>query len=85
MICEASRIGVPILASRVSGNLGMLGVGDPGYFPLFDDRSLARLIERAATDPDFYRKLKRAVLARRQLFAPAAERRALRDLLREFD
>ena len=85
VICEASRIGVPILASRVSGNIGMLGGDHPGYFPLFGDRRLARLIDRAATDPDFYRKLKRAVLARRPLFAPAAERRALRELLQEFD
>ena len=83
VICEASRIGVPILASRVSGNIGMLGAGYPGYFPLFDELKLAKLIDRAATDPDFYRKLKRAVLARRPLFAPAAERRALKHLLQE--
>lgn len=81
VICEASRIGVPILASRVSGNIGMLGAGYPGYFPLFDDLRLARLIDRAATDADFYRRLKRAVLARSALFAPAAERRALALLL----
>lgn len=85
VICEAGRIGVPILASRVSGNVGMLGAGYPGYFPLFDERKLARLIARAAGDPDFYRNLKRAVAARRALFAPAAERRALRGVLEEFD
>ena len=85
VICEASRIGVPILASRVSGNIGMLGGGYRGYFPLFDDRKLAKLVDRSATDPDFYRKLKRAVLARRPLFAPAAECRALRELLLELD
>lgn len=81
VICEASRIGVPILASRVSGNIGMLGAGYPGYFPLFDDLRLARLIDRAATDPAFYRRLKRAVRARSALFAPAVERRALALLL----
>jgi putative glycosyltransferase (TIGR04348 family) len=81
VICEASRIGVPILASRVPGNLGMLGGGYAGYFPLFDDRRLGNLMARAATDADFYRRLKRAVAGRRTLFAPLAERRALRDLL----
>jgi len=60
----------------------MLGRGYPGYFPLFDDRRLAKLIERAAADPGFYRKLKRATAARRALFAPAAESRALRAALR---
>jgi putative glycosyltransferase (TIGR04348 family) len=84
VICEAARIGVPVLASRVSGNIGMLGRGYPGYFALFDDRALARLIDRAAGDARFYRKLKNAVRARRRLFAPAAERDALRRLLGEF-
>jgi putative glycosyltransferase (TIGR04348 family) len=84
VICEAARIGVPVLASRVSGNIGMLGRGYPGYFALFDDRALARLIERAVGDTKFYRRLKAAVQARRQLFAPAAERDGLRRLLGEF-
>jgi len=83
VICEASRIGVPVLASRVSGNIGMLGADYRGYFKLFDERGLARLIERAATDKAFYRGLKAAVLARRPLFAPAAERLALAGLVDE--
>jgi len=81
VICEAARIGVPVLASRVPGNVGMLGRGYPGYFPLFDDRALARLIERCRTDSAFYRKLNRAMRGRRRLFAPAAERNALRRAL----
>ena len=83
VICEASRIGVPILASRVSGNLGMLGTKYPGYFRLFDDRELARLIVRAAADAGYYLKLKNAVKVRAPLFAPAAERRSLSLLLKE--
>ena len=82
VICEAARIGVPVLASRVPGNVGMLGRDYPGYFPLFDDRALARLIERCRTDAAFYRKLKGAILRRRSLFAPDAEKSALRRLLR---
>jgi len=73
VICEAGRIGVPVLASRVSGNIGMLGSDYPGYFRLFDDRGLARLIKRAMDDATFYRKLKHSVLERKALFAPAAE------------
>ncbi|MEO8145850.1 MAG: selenoneine biosynthesis selenosugar synthase SenB [Betaproteobacteria bacterium] len=81
VISEAARIGTPVLASRVSGNVGMLGRSYPGYFSLFDDRKLAKLIEHAATSPSFYRVLKRALAARRVLFSPAAEQRALRDAL----
>jgi len=83
VICEAARIGVPILASRIPGNVGMLGRDYPGYFPLFDDRALARLIERCRTDASFYRALRRAVWRRRDQFAPAAERAALKAALRE--
>ena len=82
VICEAVRVGVPVLASRVSGNLGMLGGRYPGYFPLYDDGALAQLIERAAGDAAFYGRLKRATLERRPLFTPEAERDALERLLR---
>ena len=81
VICEAARIGVPVLASRVPGNIGMLGRGYPGYFPLFDDKALARLIERCRTDASFYKRLRSALTLRRALFAPAAERAALKRLL----
>ena len=54
VVCEALRIGVPVLASRISGNVGLLGASYPGYFPLEDERALARLIARAATDADLY-------------------------------
>lgn len=82
VICEAARIGVPVLASRVPGNVGMLGRGYPGYFPLFDDKALARLIERCRTDLVFYKRLRGRLLQKRALFAPAAERAALKRLLR---
>ena len=82
VICEAARIGVPVLASRVPGNVGMLGRGYPGYFPLFDDKALARLIERCRTDASFYKRLRGRLLQRRALFAPAAERLALKRVLR---
>ena len=83
VICEASRIGVPVLASRVSGNIGMLGTDYAGYFPLFDDRKLARLIDRGIKDKAFYAKLKSSVFARRGLFAPSAERLGLEALIGE--
>jgi putative glycosyltransferase (TIGR04348 family) len=82
VICEAARIGTPVLASRVSGNVGMLGRSYPGYYPLFDEKALARLIEKCNLKKEFMERLKRALAARRHLFAPAAERHALRQALR---
>lgn len=77
VICEAARIGVPVLASRISGNLGMLGRDYPGYFAVGDSKGLAALIERTADDAGFLRRLQAGTRARRARFAPAAERRAL--------
>src|SRR5258707_2793869 len=71
VIAEAARIGTPVLASRMSGNLGMLGRGYPGYYTVGDEAGLAKLMARAAVDGTFYRRLKRALRARRPLFAPA--------------
>src|SRR5438552_7468193 len=83
VIAEAARIGLPVIASRVSGNIGMLGGDYPGYFPVTDDAALANLLQRAAGEPKYYRQLKSALRARRKLFAPAAERAALLRVLRE--
>ena len=77
VVCEALRIGVPVLASRISGNVGLLGPGYRGYFRVEDERALARLITRAATDADFYRSLKAYVRKLRPMVAPQAEARAL--------
>lgn len=85
VICEAAAAGVPVLASRISGNVGMLGRSYPGYFPLGDERRLAALIRRAASEDAFYRTLRRRILSRRRLFEPRAEREGLRRLLAEID
>jgi putative glycosyltransferase (TIGR04348 family) len=77
VIAEAARIGTPVLASRVPGNVGMLGARYPGYYPLGDEAALAALIARARSDRVFYKKLEKQTRARRPLFAPSAERRAL--------
>lgn len=77
VVCEALRIGVPVLASRISGNVGLLGRDYAGYFPLEDEKALARLIGRAAADRTFYRRLKRQVLAHRAATSPRQEAKAL--------
>jgi putative glycosyltransferase (TIGR04348 family) len=83
VIAEAARIGTPVIASRVSGNIGMLGADYPGYYPLADDAALAALLVEAAHDRRFYQRLKSALRARRKLFAPAAERASLVRVVRE--
>jgi putative glycosyltransferase (TIGR04348 family) len=82
VVCEALRIGVPVLASRISGNVGLLGAGYAGYFPLEDEAALARLVRRAARDRGFYSKLKKQVGALRPRVDPGAESHALLAALR---
>jgi putative glycosyltransferase (TIGR04348 family) len=83
VIAEAARIGTPVLASRVSGNVGMLGARYPGYFPLKDEAALGALMEKAILRKAFYARLQRSLRARRALFAPSAERAALLRCVRE--
>jgi putative glycosyltransferase (TIGR04348 family) len=77
VVCEALRIGVPVIASRISGNAGLLGTSYPAYFPVEDERALARLVVRAASDSKFYLRLKAHVRTLRPTVAPQAEARAL--------
>jgi putative glycosyltransferase (TIGR04348 family) len=81
VIIEAVTSGVPVLASRVGGNVGMLGEDYAGYFPAGDAGALARLIERSVLDTRFQVRLRRQCAARAHLFAPAAERAAVLDLV----
>jgi len=83
VVCEASAAGVPVIASRVSGNIGMLGRGYPGYYALADERGLARQIRRVASDSSYYARLKRLIAARRSQFLPETERRSLQRLIAE--
>jgi putative glycosyltransferase (TIGR04348 family) len=83
VVAEAARIGTPVIASRMPGNIGMLGERYPGYYPVADDAALAELIGRARSDARFYRQLQSALATRRKLFAPAAERAALARVVRE--
>ena len=81
VIIEAVTSGVPVLASNIEGNRGMLGTDYAGYFPLGDAGALAALIDRLAHDAAFDALLRRQCAARACLFAPAAEQAALADLV----
>ena len=81
VIIEAVTSGVPVLASDIAGNRGMLGDDYPGYFPVGDAAKLAVLIQRAATEPDFFASLQRHCDTRQFLFSPEHERASVRMLV----
>ncbi len=81
VISEAAVAGVPVLASRMDGNVGLLGADYPGYFPVGDTKALARLLQRLEHEPPFVASLRRALARRAPLFRPARELAAWRRLL----
>lgn len=80
VIVEAITADTPVIASRISGNVGMLGKGYAGYFPVGDGEALARLLKRALGEPAFLAGLRAACRQRKPLFHPRAETRAVRAL-----
>jgi glycosyltransferase involved in cell wall biosynthesis len=82
-ISEALAASVPILASQISGSIGLLGAGYPGYFPVGDTRRLACLLERAETDPEYYETLRTWCARLAPLVDPARERRSWDALLQK--
>ena len=83
VVSEALAAGVPVITSRIPGNIGMLGKDYAGYYPLADEKTLARLLWRAESDPAFYLRLKQQCAARKHLVNPRRERLGLKNLLAE--
>jgi putative glycosyltransferase (TIGR04348 family) len=81
VVIEAVTSGVPVLASDISGNRGMLGDNYAGYFPLGDSKALARLIEHARSDAPFLAQLRAQCAARAPLFSPEREKAAVLELV----
>ena len=77
VVSEAIRIGVPVIASRISGNVGLLGAQYGGYYPPGNERALAALILRTASEPRFYRARIRQLARLRPIAAPGNEKRML--------
>ncbi len=81
VVSEALSARVPVIASRISGNIGMLGSRYRGYYPVGDAAALARLMSRLETSPDFRTALRRQCSERRKLISASRERQSLRMLL----
>jgi putative glycosyltransferase (TIGR04348 family) len=92
VIMEAVRSGTPVLASRVPGNVGMLGADYEGYFEHGNAAQLAAQLVRCrgeqrqfTDDPGrtWLARLRAQCDRRAPLFAPEAEQAALLQLLQE--
>lgn len=77
VVSEACVAGLPVLATAIPGNRGLLGEDYAGYFPVADTAALRDLLRRAEAEPAFVDRLRRQVLARAPLFRVEAEREGL--------
>jgi len=83
VVSEALALGLPILATRIPGNVGMLGEDHPGFFPAGDARALAELIDRAERSKEFLAELEGCSRERAWTTDPELERESWRALLGE--
>ena len=82
VIVEALSSGTPVIASQMSGNIGMLGKDYAGYFPVGDVDALRAQLEHCASDANFLLRLSTACAVRAKLFLPESERNVLVALIK---
>jgi putative glycosyltransferase (TIGR04348 family) len=83
VLSEAIAASVPILASRIDGNVGILGADYPGYFDVGNTKQLARLLTRAESSPGYIAELKAWGKGLAVLTDPAREEQAWSNLINE--
>lgn len=80
VLMEAICSGTPVLASRIDGNVGLLGEDYAGYFEPGDAQALAHLLQACRSPqngPSLMAHLRHQCALRAPLFEPQAERAAL--------
>lgn len=85
VICEALAASVPVIASDIPGNIGMLGQDYPGYYPVGDEHHLVQVLSRAESAENFYNELVCLCRERRTLMTPESEGTNVRKLVNEFE
>ncbi|MCC6192956.1 MAG: TIGR04348 family glycosyltransferase [Burkholderiales bacterium] len=83
VVVEAVTAGTAVAASRMSGNVGMLGDDYRGYFEVGDAAGLASLLARLHADHALLRALSAQCAKRAFLFRPEAEAASVRRVLVE--
>jgi len=83
-VVEAIALGVPVLASRIDGNVGLLGADYKGLYDVRDDKQLANLIQKCLECTEFTRGLKAQLKERSSLFSTESEMNSWIELLQLF-
>jgi len=81
VISEAVVADVPIIASDISGNVGLLGRDYGGYYPVRDEVALAGMIKRCEMEPKFLDRLERSGQKLKFMFSRGREALALQQVI----
>ena len=81
VVSEAIALGIPVIASDIPGNRGLLGNDYLGYYPVGNEAMLASLLYRCETMPDFYASLKKQINVRSDLISPEREMQSIQALM----
>ena len=82
-VSEAIACSVPVISSRISGSIGLLGEDYPGYFPVGDTQALTDLLMRVEVDAAFYEALKTWCGQLKSIVDPDGERQRWKGLLQD--
>ena len=81
VVTEAIAIGVPVIASDIPGNRGLLGDDYPGYYPVGDEKALAKILQKTESDAAFYQSLEKHIHKRREYVQPEFELKSIKAVL----
>ncbi len=83
VVGESISVGTPVLSTRISGSIGLLGEDYGGFYEPGDVAKLRQLLLEAEKEGEFYSGIAKSCTALKSLFEPAHERRGWRELLKE--
>jgi putative glycosyltransferase (TIGR04348 family) len=81
VVIEAVTAGTPVIASRIDGNVGLLGDDYEGYFPWGDVPALVSLLERCRDEPAMLGRLREQCERVAPGFHPDREAQTLNTLM----
>ena len=81
VVSEAIALGIPVIASDIPGNRGLLGEDYPAYYPKGEERALANLLYRSETMPSFYASLQKHIGLRKELIKPVREKLSIQEMV----
>lgn len=83
VISEAIINDVPILATKISATVGLLGKDYPGFFEVGETDSLTQLLSRAETENGFYQQLRSSANKLKKRFLRSTEKNSWQTLIEQ--